>query len=315
MYKVIIVVLFTLVAFTWGTTWLAMRIAVETIPPVFATGMRFLFAAPFLIAIAWFTKKPLLFPVGQRLFQCVICVFYFAIPFSLMIYGEIYVNSGLAAIIFATMPVAVLIASVLILNEKTNFLQIIGLIIAITSLTGILLEETGHSGFNTQWQGIVALFVAVIIHAIIYTQCKKRSCIVSVLTFNALPCFFAGLLLSLTGWLFERPLFSAFSMSSILCTLYLGAFAGVCGILCYFSLQQKANAFQASLVFLVFPLIAVSLESYIYGYAISTVSMLLIIPLAIGIFLTLVSEIMPASGRRFHQRRENRTSEKPQTAI
>ncbi|EHK3875700.1 DMT family transporter [Salmonella enterica] len=171
MRKVSISILFMLVSLTWGTTWLAMRIAVETIPPVFATGMRFMFAAPFLIIIAWLRKKTLLFPPGQRLFQFVICIFYFSIPFSLMIYGETYVNSGLAAIIFANMPVAVLIASVLFLNEK------------------------------------------------------------------------------------------------------------------------------AKLVFLIFPLIAVSLEDYIYGYAISTHSMLLIIPLAIGIFLTLVARNIPVTSR------------------
>lgn len=47
MRKVSISILFMLVSLTWGTTWLAMRIAVETIPPVFATGMRFMFAAHF----------------------------------------------------------------------------------------------------------------------------------------------------------------------------------------------------------------------------------------------------------------------------
>ncbi|HDE1373519.1 TPA: DMT family transporter, partial [Klebsiella pneumoniae] len=264
MRRVTILVLFLLVSLTWGTTWLAMRIAAETIPPVFATGMRFMFAAPFLIGIAWLRKTPLLFPRGQRLFQLVICIFYFAIPFSLMIYGETYVSSGLASIIFSNMPVAVLIASVLFLNEKTNSMQIAGLTIAIVALAGILLEETKTST-ETQWQGIIALVSAVIIHAIIYTQCKKRSCAVSVITFNALPCFLAGLLLSAAGWFFERPLVSAFSAHSILATLYLGAFAGVFGILCYFALQQKASAFQASLVFLIFPLIAVSLESYVYG--------------------------------------------------
>lgn len=130
MRRVTILVLFLLVSLTWGTTWLAMRIAAETIPPVFATGMRFMFAAPFLIGIAWLRKTPLLFPRGQRLFQLVICIFYFAIPFSLMIYGETYVSSGLASIIFSNMPVAVLIASVLFLNEKTNSMQIAGLTIA-----------------------------------------------------------------------------------------------------------------------------------------------------------------------------------------
>lgn len=48
MRNVIILSLFILVSLTWGTTWLAMRIAADTIPPLFATGMRFTFAAPFL---------------------------------------------------------------------------------------------------------------------------------------------------------------------------------------------------------------------------------------------------------------------------
>ncbi|MBY6257779.1 DMT family transporter [Phytobacter diazotrophicus] len=296
MRRVTISVLFLLVVLTWGTTWLAMRIAAETIPPFFATGMRFMFAAPFLISIAWLRKTPLLFPRGQRLFQLVICIFYFSIPFSLMIYGETYVSSGLASIIFANMPVAVLIASILFLNEKTNATQIAGLTIAIAALAGILLEETKTST-NSHWQGIIALVSAVLIHATIYTQCKKRSYSVSVITFNALPCFLAGLILLAAGWFFERPQVSAFSAHSILATVYLGAFAGVFGILCYFALQQKASAFQASLVFLIFPLIAVSLENYIYGYAISTHSMLLIIPLAIGIFLTLVSRNVSVTGR------------------
>lgn len=75
-----------------------------------------------------------------------------------MIYGETYVNSGLAAIIFANMPVAVLIASVLFLNEKAKLMQIAGLTIAITALTGILLEETNTST-ESHWQVSLHLFL------------------------------------------------------------------------------------------------------------------------------------------------------------
>lgn len=289
MRKATISILFILVCLTWGTTWLAMRVAVETIPPIFATGMRFIFASPFLICIALLTKTPLFFPPGQRFFQCIICVFYFAIPFTLMIYGETYVSSGLASIIFSNMPVAVLIASILFLNEKTNLMQITGLTIAIVALASILFEES-KSNIGSHWQGILALVSAVIIHAVIYAQCKKRCCTVSVITFNALPCFSAGLILATTGYFFEKPQFTDFSMHSIWSTFYLGAFAGVFGILCYFLLQKKANAFQASLVFLIFPLIAVSLENYIYGYTISLGSIILILPLVIGILLTLISQ-------------------------
>jgi putative membrane protein PagO len=288
MEKLPIPVLFIAVALTWGTTWLAMQIAVETIPPIFATGMRFLFASPFLICIALVNKSPLLFPPGQRFFQLIISAFYFAIPFSLMIYGETYVSSALAAIIFANMPVAILIASIVFLKENTSLIQVTGLALATASLAGILLEES-RSGTENHWQGVTALVSAVVIHSFIYIKCKKKSCNVSVITFNVLPCLFAGLILSAIGWLFEGPLINNFSIHSVLSVFYLGAFAGVFGILFYFSLQKKAKAFHASLVFLVFPLIAIGLEDYVYGHTISIKSLLLIIPLVAGIFITILS--------------------------
>ena len=288
MNKALVPLLFTLVSLTWGTTWLAMKIAVETIPPIFATGMRFLFSAPILVGIAWITKTPLLFPAGQRFFQLIICLFYFAIPFTLMIYGEIYVSSSLAAIIFSTMPAAVLISSVFILNEKTSQAQIVGLIIATLSLVNILVSESGTAmAIEGHGWGFFALISAVSIHAIIYVQCKKRCCHVSVITFNALPCFVAGLLLVSCGLFFEAPHITIFSSHSIWSTFYLGAFAGVFGILCYFSLQQKVSSFKASLVFLIFPLIAIVLESHVYDYDLSSLSKMLMIPLVAGIFFTL----------------------------
>ncbi|KNC93746.1 DMT family transporter [Trabulsiella odontotermitis] len=303
MRNVITLMLFILVSLTWGTTWLAMRIAVETIPPIFATGMRFTLAAPLLIGMAWLTRTPLLFPPGQRYFQCTVCLFYFAIPFTLMIYGETWVDSGLASLIFSGMPVAVLIASVLLLNEKTSPLQLAGLAIAVAALAGILFEESERSR-DSHWPGMLALVSAVVIHAIIYTQCKKRSCSTSVITFNALPCAGAGILLLVLGWFSEKPQMTLFSPSSVLATLYLGGGAGVAGILCYFSLQQRATAFQASLVFLVFPVITVTLEDHLYGYAISLPSLLLTLPLATGILVTLISR----SGRP----RQNKTRRNPE---
>ncbi|WP_421558043.1 DMT family transporter [Pseudomonas canadensis] len=289
MRSLTVLILAVMVSITWGTTWMAMKIAVETIPPVFATGLRFVFAAPFLICIAWITKAPLLFPPGQRIFQLGICIFYFAIPFSLMIYGETHIGSGLASIIFANMPVAILIASMILLKNRTNAVQIIGLAMSTTSLVVILFNES-KTTVGPHWPGILALVAAVIIHAITYAQCKKISCDVSVITFNALPCLCAGLMLSIVGWVAESPRISGISKISILSTLYLGVFAGVFGILCYFSLQKRASPFQASLVFLIFPLVAVSLESYVYGNSLALNSIYMTIPLAVGILITLFSQ-------------------------
>ncbi|MHA1066847.1 DMT family transporter [Enterobacter ludwigii] len=279
--------LFIVVSLTWGTTWLAMQIAVESISPVLATGLRFLCAAPVLLCIAGITKMPLLFPPGERGFQCIVALFYFALPFTLMIYGEQFISSALAAIIFATMPAAVLVASVILLRQRTNLLQLTGLLMAILSLCGIVLLES-NGDIESHTEGVIALMLAVVMHAIIYTQCKKRCSSLSVITFNALPCLFAGLLLSVSGIMLENGKFNAFSPAALGAVLYLGVVAGVCGILSYFELQKKAGAFQASLVFLVFPVIAICLESGFYGYVISMHSILLFFPLSMGLLLVLL---------------------------
>lgn len=284
-HNLLIIGLFTAVALTWGTTWMAMKITVATVPPIFATGLRFLCAAPLLLLLARYKKVPLLFPHGQRGFQLCVMLFYFAIPFTLMIYGERYTSSSLAAIIFATMPAAVLAASILFLREKTTLQQLLGLAISIGALSTILWHETRASG-DSQWQGVAALVAAVVIHALMYVQCKKRCSGISVLSYNALPCLGAGVLLTLAG-LLEAPDYHSFAPQALLSIAYLGVVAGVGGILAYFALQQAAKPFQASLVFLVFPLIAVALESALSGNSISRESLWLLLPFLLGILLTL----------------------------
>lgn len=293
-HNLLIIGLFTAVALTWGTTWMAMKITVATVPPVFATGLRFLCAAPLLLLLARYKKAPLLFPKGQRGFQLCVTLFYFAIPFTLMIYGERYTSSSLAAIIFATMPAAVLAASLIFLRERTSLQQLLGLTISIGALSAILWHETRTSG-ETLMQGAIALVAAVLIHAVMYVQCKKRCAGISVLSYNALPCLGAGILLTLTG-LTEAPQWQTFSPQALMAIGYLGVIAGVGGILCYFALQQIARPFQASLVFLVFPLIAISLENWLNGSSISRGSLMLMLPLLLGILLTLYS------GSRLRQR-------------
>lgn len=284
MRKLVPILLFALVAITWGTTWMAMRMAVTTIPPVFATGLRFFVASPLILGIARIYKIPLLFPAGHRWFQLWVSLGYFCIPFTLMIYGEQYVSSGLASLVFANMPVVIFAFSTMLLNERITRKQAVGLVLALSALTIIMLRELGL-GEKNGLRGVVALVLALLMHALIYTQAKKRGCVVPVLTFNALPCAFASVLLLMVGWFSEDPVVSAFSSSSLMAVAYLGAFAGICGILSYFALQRYTSAFRASLVFLAFPVVALGIEAACTGRTLSGLTFAMLAPLVGGILL------------------------------
>ncbi|HIF9069846.1 TPA: DMT family transporter [Photobacterium damselae] len=277
--------LFVSVCLIWGTTWLAMEVAVQTIPPIFATGLRFLVASPLLISLAIILKQPLFFPKGKRHWMLIVAVFYFSIPFTLMIYGEQYISSGLASIIFANMPIAVMLTSNLFLGLRLQKYQTFGLLIAVLSLIGILTIEMNLGG-SDYLLGFMALGGAVTMHAIMYVFVEKFCKGTPVLTYNALPSFIASILLIMSSLFIEVPQIEQFSTDSIAAVIYLGLIASVGGIVAYFKLGQVSTPFTASLCFLFFPLIALSLSTWIAGNSISMLSVGLMFLLLGGIFIT-----------------------------
>ena len=276
------ILLFFSVCMIWGTTWFAMEVAVSTIPPLFATGMRFLIACPILIFLARVLNQPLLFPRGKEHWVIVVSIFYFAIPFTLMITGEMFISSGLASIIFANMPIAVMMTSTLFLGLRLAAHQIFGVFTAVVSLCVILSNELAIGG-DAIFLGSAALSIAVLIHAFMYVLVQKYCAEIQVMTYNVVPSFIAALLLIIGSLLFEKPNTLAFSPQSIIAVAYLGMFASVGGIVAYFKLGNVSSPFVASLCFLIFPLIALSINAYISGNVISDQSLFMLIPLLIGV--------------------------------
>lgn len=206
-----------------------------------------------------------------------------------MIFGEQYISSGLASIIFANMPVAVLVLSVLLHRQRVAIHQLVGLIIALGSLVTIIGNQMSVSS-NGSLIGVVALVVAVCMHALVYTNVQSRCEGIHVLTYNALPCLMASVLLIITGYFMEAPDISNFSALSLSAVIYLGSVAGIGGIMAYFQLNKLASPFQASICFLIFPMIALFLDSVYYGRMLSHESMVLTVFLLLGVLLTKLPE-------------------------
>src|SRR3712207_4203498 len=96
-----ILFLYVLVIAIWGTTWIAIRSAVDSVPPITASGLRFAIAFPILAAIvARMRDVPLRYPRGKGRLFALVTVAYFALPFALMNLGGAMIPSGLSAVLF-----------------------------------------------------------------------------------------------------------------------------------------------------------------------------------------------------------------------
>ncbi|PMM11238.1 multidrug DMT transporter permease [Vibrio splendidus] len=283
--KSLTILLFVSVCLIWGTTWFAMEVALHSIPPIFATALRFLLAAPLLAVLAKVFNQPLLFPKGKRQWLLIVALMYFAITFTLMIYGEQYISSGLASIIFANMPVAVMLMSGLFLGLRLAKHQIFGLVTAVVSLCLILGNEMQMGG-DDYLIGTVCLGLAVAIHAVMYVLVQKHCKGIEVLTYNAVPSLMASLFLFAVSAMGESVNVESFTWDSISAVVYLGFVASVGGIVAYFKLGQVSTPFQASICFLIFPVVALLISCYINGEVLSEQSLLMMLPLLCGILLT-----------------------------
>ncbi|XBC39973.1 MAG: DMT family transporter [Buchnera aphidicola (Chaetogeoica yunlongensis)] len=279
--------LFLIVSFFWGTTFIAMKVAVNTIPPIFATSIRFLLSAPILIVISYYFHTPLLFPVKKKIFQLCICIFYFIIPFSLMLYSSQYVNSTISSIIFSTTPSMVLLFNKLFFKKKIYFLQNLGLILVWVTLFVILYTEIQLKSVEIL-KGVFFLILSMVSHAIIYLYYENKYRNISIFTFNTIPSLCSGLFLLFISFLYEHPSIKHFSNISIFALIYLGLFSGNIGILTYFYLQKRVNVINSLIVFFLFPLITLFLDYYIYGNNLDNFTISFIILLMFSVLLTVI---------------------------
>lgn len=277
--------LFLIVCWTWGSTWLGIKVAVSTIPPLTAAGLKFLIAFPFFFVLAKILKEPINYPKEHRGFFYIVAILYFILPYFFLNYGEQFVSSGLTSLLFSSMPVWIIIFSMFLLKIKVYVNQLVGIVVGFVSLFMVLSSEgvtIDHDGAL----GITAIMAAALMHAFIYVYTKMKGAQIPVITYNTLPIGVAGIVLLTAGIFIENPQWNQFSFESIISTLYLGIIASAGGFLAYFYLLKHVNTVVLSFIFVIFPVFALFLGSWYEQQQMQTESYFFVATLLIGFAIT-----------------------------
>lgn len=125
---------FAAIYFVWGTTYLAIRLAIETIPPFLMAGVRFTTAG--LLFYFWcywhFEKKP---DISDWRKVAIPAILMFVLGNGTLTWSEQFIPSGLAALILATLPIwMVLLDWLFSKGKRPNKLTIIGIGLGITGV-------------------------------------------------------------------------------------------------------------------------------------------------------------------------------------
>jgi len=112
-----VILAFGLVYFFWGSTYLAIDIAVERIPPPVMCGVRFLIAGGFMLALCGLKGRKILYSAPQLARMAAVGVLLLVGGNLTLAYAETHVGSGLAALIVAIVPLWFLILDTLLLGD------------------------------------------------------------------------------------------------------------------------------------------------------------------------------------------------------
>src|SRR5579864_7770975 len=145
-YSIQLALAFAAIYLVWGSTYLAIRYAVETIPPLVTAGIRHSIAGGILLAWAWARGFR---PTRQEwLSGFVVGALFFLIGHGSLHWAEQYVGSGLAALLIATEPMFILVLAWSMGQQKISRVSALGLglgVVGIAILTGAELSAKGSS--------------------------------------------------------------------------------------------------------------------------------------------------------------------------
>lgn len=243
-----------ILSFIWGSTWLGIKLGIEAYPPFFCAGVRFLTAFLFLYAVIRFRGSP--FPSDRKSIRIMIFIgLQQSVIYGLVFWAEQFIDSGISAVLFATMPAFILILSVFMYKEQP-VLAAHGIGLILSFLGMIVIYDPQFIATETYLMGYAALVLSALVSSYMAVYVKVHAERIPALNNTAVQMLVAGLLLSMVSAVWEpwdRIEFSAVGAAAI---LYLGIVGSAIAFGLYMWVIKKVTPMEASVIPLMTPLVA-----------------------------------------------------------
>jgi drug/metabolite transporter (DMT)-like permease len=255
---------FCLISIIWGSTWLFIKVGLESVPPFFAVAFRFTIAMVILAVIARVRGERLHFDRDSVTIYLTMAFLSFSIPFALVYWGEQYIGSGLASILFAIYPFVVAIGSHFFLPEEPlNPYKVVGIGLGFVGVLVIFWSDI-HLGASATW-GMAAVLTSTVLQGTSLVIVKRKAKHMSPTILSLGGMVFGVAILYAIAFTFEDVSQVHLDTVGLGSILYLSTFGTVVTFQTYYWLLKRIDAVYLSLVSLVTPILAVVLGTLVLG--------------------------------------------------
>ena len=258
--------LFLLLGFMWGSSYLFIKIGVDAgLPPFTLVMLRLLIGSVLLGSVVLVVRERL--PREGRFYAhiSVVGLFGIALPFVLITIAEAQVDSALAAVLTAPVPLFVIpFAALLLHDERVTINKVIGVVvglIGVAVLVGFDPAQLGNGDFFAE----LLLIGAAISYAIGGVWARRFVSGHRPMIPALFEVFTALVMVGVLAFVLERPLDGPFTPASILAVTWLGLVGSGFAFLVFFRLLGRWGAQRTSLVAYLLPVWGIILGSAVLG--------------------------------------------------
>lgn len=276
------------VALVWGTTYLGIRVAVDTIPPWFVTAIRQTIASLILLVILLRKNELKWNGWAHAKRQVLVSLLMVVVANGMTTVAEQSIPSGLTSLLNALNPIFVFLVSVLIGMQRPSLKGFLGVILCFSGVAFIFRDGFTDLVDPHYRTGILCICFALsgwtagTIFTKKYTY-KSSNIFLDLFyqfAFSAVVQFFLALVFS------GDTSVSSWSTPSLLAVVYLAIFGSVVGYYCYHYALKKVTATEVAVVTYFNTVIALFLGWLILNETITKDIIIATTLIIMGVFIT-----------------------------
>lgn len=251
---------FAMLCLVWGSTWLAIKIGLEGAPPFLAASLRFVVASATLLGVAALLRRVLPRGRSEWTLALFVGVVLFTADYGLIYWGEARgVESGLSAILFATMPLqTALFATAFLPEERLTLPKVAGIAVGFGGILVIFRGQLATAGIE-KLLPMLAIVLSATCAASATVAMKRWGHATDPVGFNAAAMGVGAACLAAVSLVAGEPWAVPSWPAGIGAILYLALAGSVITFVAFLWLLKAFEATAMSYIALITPIVAVFL--------------------------------------------------------
>lgn len=283
---------FAAIYFFWGTTYLAIAVAIKTVPPFISGAARFLIAGGVMyLWLRWRNPRPL--ANVNIAMAALVGALLSGVGNGFVVWAQQGIPSGIAALIVTAVPVIVLLLDWAFFSKRAPRAQaLIGTAIAVAGVVTIVTHTRSLSG-TAQPLFLISLLTATIAWSFGTLLQKRSATPETVLSFTCVQMLFGGLFqlcMSLVDREWAHFDVAAVNVGSVLAIAYLVVFGSIISLNCYLWLLTRVPAPTVATYALVNPVVALMLGALVLNERLTALALIAAVLVLLGVGLVLFQD-------------------------